>query len=141
MGGAIFTIFFIIIVLNILSSAGGKHLNKKVKTYRPQNSNTGGSNSPWGAAENGSPAQSSGQNRNASFKQGMQQAAVRETRRRIEQQMEDRRADRATRSKDVADKNRNRIADWGEREGPGLLTVPNVLIATAAIIVLLYIFR
>ncbi len=138
MGGAFVTIFIIIIVLNVLSAAGEKTLKKGARSYQP-NRQDGGSISPWGDAQNSSSAQSSEPRQNVSFKKGMQQAAAREAKRRLQNRLEDQREDKATRRKDVADKNRHRIADWGEREGQGFLTIPNVLIAAAVVIIILYI--
>ncbi len=141
MGGAFVTIFIIIIVLNALSAAGEKKLKKGTKTYRAK-TGTGGSRSPWGDTSGETSAQrSSEQRQNVSFKKGMQQAAARESQRRMKNLLEDRREEMASRRKDPADQNRRRMSGWGERERRGILSVSNVLLAATAIIVLLYIFQ
>lgn len=138
-------IIFVIVVLNILSSMGGKG-NKKKK-----------SNNPWKSGQDQrpmsesmrqqlrtrtDPAQTTFGKKNAASTAARQAkndashaAADVESRR-----LRDRRDSRASNRKDISDMNRARVGNWGQRVGPGVLTLTNILVLFALLMVGLYVW-
>lgn len=140
-----FILIFIVVVLNILSSIGEKGIKKKK------------ANNPWKSGQDQrpmsesarqqlrthtEPAQNTFGKRNAASIAARQAknvashaAADVESRR-----LRDRRDSRASNRKDIADMNRARVGNWGHRVGPGFLTLTNIFVLFALLMVGLYIW-
>jgi len=125
-----FIILLIIVVLNVVSSLAGKSKSPSTKprgsqTNRPARSQN---TNPW--------EQPKSTNTDQSFKSGWTQAAAKEARRQAQDMLGNRQGQR----NDHDDKNRHRISGWGERAGPGILTLSNIFILFLVLGVLAYVF-
>ncbi len=115
--------FFMVIVFNAISSIG-KQNKKKAKTRSPWN--------PGGAVNDGS---GSGSAHSQSAKQDHAKA---QSARRARQKVRNRIRNRNSVRRDIADNNKSRSYNWGERAGPGFLTMKNILVLMALVFVVLY---
>jgi len=144
MGGTIFTIFLIIIVLNFLSSVGEKQLNNK-KNANPWK-NTQSSSGTQDEAIAALKARAAARQQSFSKKNSGQtprhaaRYATRKAGAMASRKLKDLMDDRASKRKDANDKNRSRIANWGERAGPGILTLSNIFILVILLILGLYVW-
>ncbi len=133
-----FIIFIIVIIaFNILSSMGEKQLKQKEKKK----------NTPWRAGQDGRSSYdgqsqlrtraNSGQTFDArkGGRNAARQAATIASRR-----IRDSFDSRASNRKDAADMNRSRVGNWGERAGPGFLTLTNIFVLIALLTVGFYIW-
>lgn len=138
-----FVIFIIIIIaFNVLSSVGEKQLKEKKNNNNPWKSGTDGRPLSRHAQQNlrtRSQAAEKSFGKRRSKQELARQAALRAAaiaaRRR-----KDRNDSRASNRKDIADKNRARVSNWGHRVGPGFLTLTNILVLFAVLIVGLYVW-
>ena len=150
MEGFIF-LFFLIIVFNVISSIGKQ--NKKKKVTR----------SPWQAGgqahgqtrdqanersesqfadqsgakawEGNNSGRGSGAAHSQSAKKDHARAqSAREVRRALKNRINNRNALR----RDAADNNRHRSYNWGERAGPGFLTIKNIFVLMALAFIVLF---
>jgi len=135
MGQAIFWIFLVIIVLNILGSIGEKSLKKnpgKPAPWKPQNQNQTSAENRDEKSAFQARAQAAGQ----AFGQRQLAKTLSKTAKRKAKNKFD---IIGTNEKDAADKNRNRTASWGQRAGPGFLTLSNIFILIVIGMIVAYI--
>ncbi|NNE56727.1 MAG: hypothetical protein HKN36_01345 [Hellea sp.] len=135
MGQAIFWIFLVIIVLNILGSIGEKSLKK-----------TPSKPSPW-RAQGGDPMSYENSDEKKAYQERAKAAGQAFGQRQVaktiskaaKRQVRDKFDIIGTNEKAAADKNRHRTANWGQRAGPGILTLSNILIIFVIGMVVAYI--
>jgi len=139
MGGTIFTIFIIIIILNVLGSVGEKQIKSKSK-YKSRSQ----SKNPWHEDQDGQAMsretqqalrQRAKEAQRTFSKKAASQASTAALRRHLKSQSDT----RIAKHSDIKDQNRARLSNWGERAGPGFLTISNLLVVLALGGVALYI--
>jgi len=149
MSGFVFFIFLIIFV-NVVSSIFKSASKPKAKTYRPDKTmqSDGGSRNIGSGSSGQNPwknsgASDQGQKARAQFKAQAQAAgkqfAKSAASKKIQRQRQDVIDARADNKRNINDRNRSRIYNWGERAGPGFLTLTNMFVFLVLGLLALYV--